>query len=118
MEEKYDPPKILGHVWGKFYSCPGHEDSEPHEYEVIIEIKNKDNKCYRIAAKKNKPASLYKGIWTREYWSEIQDHEILAKDKNLLGKVHLRFKMNLLKIEGKTFGPFSNYDKFWEYISK
>jgi len=112
MEEKYDPNMILRHVWGKYFSQPGHENSKPHEYQISIQIKGVPNKCYFIEAKKDKPGQLWIGPC---YWGSltfIKDDvasDALYDDRQALGKTNIIFKRKSLK-------QFQSYEEFWGFI--
>jgi len=111
IEEKYDAKVILRHVWGKYFSQPGHENSEPHEYQIFIEIGKSNNNCYFVTAEKDKPAQLWRGFCTGSSWREIRDPLALSNDKDLLGKIYIRFRFI-----GNIIKQFSNYEEFWSFI--
>lgn len=115
MKEKYDPKMILSHMCGKFFGIKGHENVTINDYSIFIEIKNLENQCYRIGSTNNCPA-LHIGYCRSTSWTEIRDHEILFKNKDQLGRVHIRFKNKPIKINGQSIESFEAYDSFWDFI--
>jgi len=118
MEDKYNPFMILRHTWGKFFGIPEYKDGSVEDYSIFIEIKESNLECYQLKAIKNKTICLYRGYCKGSSWREIKDNETLFNDKESLGIVYIRFKDLPIKIENKVLESFSNYDSFWQYISK
>ena len=107
MEERYIPERIHRNVWGKFFVHPGHE-TDPHDYQVRIEIK-KSSDWYYIIAQKNEPPQLLKGPYDGISAGFIKDEMALFNDKDLLGKVEIRYK-------GKILSQHENYNNFYDFI--
>jgi len=116
MQDKYNPLHVASHVWGKFFTLSGHQNSSVEDYSVCIEIKGSENECYLI----NPTATgyLWKGTCSRDIWRVVEDTEELYKKRDLLGAVHIRFRDEPIKIEDKVLEPFPNYALFWDYLTR
>ncbi len=118
MEEKYDPLLIISHVFGKLFALSGHQKSSINNYSIFIEIKESKNECYQIKIRKNIDDILCKGQCSGTSWRVIKNHEVLSKNKDFLGTVHIRFRNRQIKINNRILEPFPDYDSFWNYITK
>lgn len=109
MIEKYDPDRIIMNTWERFSAFDEYKDSEVHDFKVYIEIKESNHAMYIIGGYKNNFFLLKDTL--RSSKTTITSTKNLAKDKALLGKVHVEFKKKRIKI-------YNNYDEFWEDINR
>lgn len=99
MEDKYNPIKIHGQAWFKVYN-PG-ENLQPDEVTVVIECRRKPD--YVIPGKG--PFKL--ALWIKkDIIREIFDEEALYKDKDLLGKVSVRYRNKEI--------TWNSFEDFWK----
>jgi len=117
MEEKYNLEHILMGAWGENLL-----KDKAHNYEVFIEIKKSDNKCYRIVAEEGKYVRLLEGICTGSNW-RLKKSQSLFENKDLLGKVHIWHKReeeidDKPKLIYKKIRSYQSYEEFWEKIKR
>jgi len=107
MEEKYNPDRIIMKTWKRLSVLDEYKGSEAHDFQVNIEIQPSDDDMYIIGGYKNDCFLLKYSI--RQSSSTITAPQNLLKDKDLLGKVSIRFKQKEIK-------NYQSYDEFWEDI--
>lgn len=73
--------------------------------------------CYRIQSLKDF-GPISKAACHSGSWREIKQQDILAMEKDALGKVHLRYRDQPLKINDVQVGPFESYEDFWQFLNK
>jgi len=100
MEEKYNPIKI--HVQALSQVFIPEENLQAHEVSVIIEVK--DKRPY-IIFKKGKDDPVQLGELFRMKIRFIPDNEAIYKDRDLLGKVTVKYR--------KEEKPWSSFEEFW-----
>jgi hypothetical protein len=109
MIEKYNPDHIIRNTWRQFSFLDEYKDSEVHDFQVYIDIKESDKEMYIIGGYENNFFLLK--FTLRSSSTTITSPKNLFKDKDLLGKVHIEFKKKQIK-------SYQNYDEFWEDIKR
>ncbi len=109
MIEKYDPDHIITKTWERFSGFDEYKDSEVHDFKVYIEIKESDQAMYIIGGYQNNFFLLKDTL--RSSKTTITSTKNLAKDKARLGRVHVEFKKERVKI-------YKDYDEFWSDIKR
>ena len=109
MEEKYNPDTIIMNTWKRLSVIDEYNGSEAHDFQVYIEIQPRKDDMYIIGGYKNDYFLLKYSI--RQSSSTITAPQNLLKDKDLLGKVSIRFKQKEIK-------NYQSYDEFWEDIKQ
>lgn len=107
IEEKYDPDIIIMKTWKQFSVFDEYKGSEAHDFQVYIEIQPREDDMYVIGGYRSNCFLLKYSI--RNSSSTITAPQNLFKDKDLLGKVSVRFKKKEIK-------NYQSYDEFWEDI--
>ena len=109
IEEKYNPDTIIMNTWKRLSVIDEYNGSEAHDFQVYIEIQPRKDDMYIIGGYKNDYFLLKYSI--RQSSSTITAPQNLLKDKDLLGKVSIRFKQKEIK-------NYQSYDEFWEDIKQ
>ena len=109
IEEKYNPDTIIMNTWKRLSVMDEYKGSEAHDFQVYIEIQPRKDDMYIIGGYKNDYFLLKYSI--RQSSSTITAPQNLLKDKDLLGKVSIRFKQKEIK-------NYQSYDEFWEDIKQ
>ncbi len=109
MEEKYDPARIIKKTWKRLSVLDKYKGTEAHDFQVYIEIQQREDDKYVIGAYKNDCFLLKYSM--RRSSSTITSPQNLLKDKDLLSKVSIRFKQQEIK-------NYQSYDEFWEDIQQ
>jgi hypothetical protein len=107
MEKKYNPDIIITNTWKRFSVLDEYKGSDAHDFQVYIEIQPREDDMYVIGGYKRDCFLLKYSI--RHSSSTITAPQNLLKDKDLLGKVSVRFKQKEIK-------NYQSYDEFWEDI--
>ena len=109
MEEKYNPDRIIMNTWKRLSVLDEYKGSEAHDFQVYIEIQQREDDKYVIGGYKNDCFLLKYSI--KQSSSTITAPQNLLKDKDLLGKVSIKFKQKEIK-------NYQSYDEFWEDIQQ
>ena len=117
VEGKYNPIKIHTYNWGNFIMLTDYRNSKPHNFDIFIEIKGRYDKWFHIYKDgENSPVVSARGSFSgksnsisgKNFRGRAQKKsEVLSRDKNLLGKVYVRFK------NAKIVRQYREYEEFW-----
>lgn len=108
MEEKYSPIRILRNTWRRFSKLNEYKESEAHDFQVYIEIKQSKDDMYIIGGYKSDCFLLKYSL--RRSSSTITAQKNLCRDKDKLGKVNIKYKK-------KEIQDYQDYDEFWDDIT-
>ncbi len=114
--DRYNPVYVISNVWGKFHAIPDYRKSQLEDYAVFLEIKQNRKKGYLI--KFTIEAFLWTGSMSQNTWKVIEEPEELYCKRDSIGKVHIRFKGEEVKIHNRVLAPFPSYGVFWDYIKQ